>query len=109
MEEDNKTVHVDADDLFSALGFDEDEARDLSMKSRLFIQLKQQIRAKNWTQKEIGQKLDVPQSRVSELMTGKIDLISTDKLLGYIEKLGFRVEAAIVEDRREKKKTRDAA
>ena len=41
-------------------------------------------------QAEIGAKLGIPQPRVSELMMGKIDKFSSDKLIGILAKLGIR-------------------
>ena len=36
------------------------------------------------------QALDIPQPRASELIKGKVDKFSSDKLIGYLAKLGFK-------------------
>jgi predicted XRE-type DNA-binding protein len=45
-------------------------------------------------QKEIAAKLGVDESRVSDLLRGKIDSFTLDRLIGYVEKLhpGIRIQ-----------------
>jgi predicted XRE-type DNA-binding protein len=38
----------------------------------------------------------VPQPRVSELMTGKVNKFSSDKLIGFLAKVGIRFRPATV-------------
>ena len=42
------------------------------------------------------QKLNIPQPRVSELMTGKVDRFSADKLIGFLARVGIRLKPAPV-------------
>lgn len=51
-------------------------------------------REHRWMQKEVAAKLGVDESRVSDLLRGKIESFTLDRLIGYAEKLypGLRVE-----------------
>lgn len=50
-------------------------------------------REHGWMQKEVAAKLGVDESRVSDLLRGKIESFTLDRLIGYAEKLhpGLRV------------------
>lgn len=61
------------------------------IKMDLMILVRDQIDAKKASQKEIAKLLDVAQSRVSDLMKGKIDLFSVDMLLDFADKLGLKL------------------
>lgn len=78
--------------VFSDLGFDDAEAENLKLRSRLMQQLETQIRAKGLTQAEAAELLGTQQSRVSELMRGKIDRFSIDTLVSLSVKAGCHVE-----------------
>lgn len=76
--------------IFDAIADDATEAADLEFRADLMLLLRDYFRAKKASQAEIGKMLGVPQPRVSELMTGKIDKFSSDKLIGFLATLGIR-------------------
>lgn len=76
--------------IFEAITDDAEEAADLQFRADLMLLLREYFRSKDAAQAEIGAKLGIPQPRVSELMTGKIDKFSSDKLIGFLAKLGIR-------------------
>lgn len=80
------------DNIFDAITTDAGEAADLKFRSDLMIMLRDYFKAKQWTQADVMKKLGVPQPRVSELVTGKIQVVSADKLIRYLAKLGFFLE-----------------
>ena len=51
-------------------------------------------REHGWMQKEIAEKLGVDESRISDLLRGKIESFTLDRLIGYAEKLhpGLRIK-----------------
>lgn len=51
-------------------------------------------RAHGWMQKEIAEKIGVDESRISDLLRGKIESFTLDRLIGYAEKLhpGLRIQ-----------------
>jgi len=54
------------------------------------------IRDQGWTQAEAAQRLDISQSRVSDLVRGKWDKFSLDMLITLAVRAGKRVELRLV-------------
>ena len=92
--------HVDASDLFGAMGFNKDESAQMSAKSRLYTMFKRRVREKGLTRQQLSETLHEPQPRVSDLMTGKLDKFSMEKLIFYFDCLGARVDFIVQEERR---------
>lgn len=47
---------------------------------------------RGWNQTQIAARLGISQPRVSELVNGNIHTLSSDKLIGYLAKIGFRIK-----------------
>lgn len=69
---------------------DKKTGADLQFRSDMLILLDQYFEKKNWSQKEIAKALKISQPRVSELLNGKINLFSSDKLIGFLGILEIR-------------------
>ena len=76
--------------IFDAITDDSGEAADLEFRADLMLVMRSIFEDRNWGQTEIMDALAIPQPRVSELVRGKVDKVSSDKLIGYLAKLGFR-------------------
>lgn len=76
--------------IFEAITDDKVEAADLEFRSDLLIVLRGIFEANGWKQADIMAALNIPQPRASELVRGKIDKFSSDKLIGYLSLLGIR-------------------
>lgn len=74
------------------LGFTPERAAALKLKTELHSAIVRLVKEKNLSSRQIEKLLDVPQPRVSELLTGKISKMSAEKLTGYLFRLGRRVE-----------------
>ena len=61
------------------------------------------IKKRNLTQKETSELLDIPQSKVSCLVNGKLSMFSLDHLLMLLNKLGRDVEIIIKPKLKEEK------
>ena len=82
--------------IFEAIVDDTQEAADLQFRSDLMLVLRDIFEMKKWGQAEIGQALEIPQPRVSELVNGKVHKFSSDKLIGFLAMLGFRFKPTFV-------------
>lgn len=80
--------------IFDAITDDTAEAADLQFRAELMLALRDYCDGKGWSRAQISENLGVAQSRVSELMTGKIHLASADKLILYCAKLGMKFHAS---------------
>lgn len=81
--------------VFEDLGFDRSEAENLRLRSELMRELEQLIRNSGLTQAEAAELLGIQQSRVSDLVRGKIDRFSIDTLVNLLSKAGRYVEITI--------------
>jgi predicted XRE-type DNA-binding protein len=79
------------ENIFADMGFSDEEAKELQFRSFLMNVIKRYMKLEGLTQKETALRLGTTQSRISNLIRGKIDLFSTGMLLAMLEKIGFRI------------------
>ncbi len=60
-------------------------------KANIALTIAETIRARGLTQEEAGKILQLPQPKVSDLVRGKLDKFTTDRLLRYATKLNYNV------------------
>lgn len=77
--------------VFRDVGFPDEQAEHLLIRSDLMIQVQKSIAAKGLKQAEAAKVLHVSQPRVSDLLRGRIDLFSTDTLIDMLARLGVGV------------------
>jgi predicted XRE-type DNA-binding protein len=85
------------ENIFEAITDDSAEAADLQFRADLMLVLRDYFRSQEASQLRIGQMLRIPQPRVSELMTGKVDKFSSDKLIGFLARVGIRFKPSTVQ------------
>ena len=73
------------------------EAENMKLRASLMMALDRQIRTKGWTQAQAARRLGITQSRISDLLRGKITLFSIDTLVGMVAGAGLRVEMRVGE------------
>ena len=61
------------------------------MKAQLAALIVRIVNERGLSQKKLGALWRVPQPRVSEVMTGKLALVSIDRLVEFLGALGFEV------------------
>ncbi len=85
-----------SDNIFVDLGFSEQEAEELLLKSHLFHKLQDAIRDSKTTQTEIARLLGTDQSKVSKILRGKMSDFSIDRITSYLLKLRWdlRIDAS---------------
>jgi len=66
----------------------EQDRLELKMKADLHQDILKLIRKKKLTPRQLEKLFDIPQPRVSELLRGKLSLLSISKLLYYAHLLG---------------------
>jgi predicted XRE-type DNA-binding protein len=82
---------VTSGNVFEDLGFSQEESRVLSLKAQLAAMLVRVVRERQLTQKDLGEIWGVPQPRVSEVLTGKLTLISIERLIAFLGLLGVEI------------------
>jgi predicted XRE-type DNA-binding protein len=74
---------------FKNMGFDSVTEKNLYFKSTLMSIIVRHIQDNKISQRRAATFFNISQPRVSDLMSGKIDLFSSDTLLNMIEKIKF--------------------
>ena len=77
--------------VFEELGFSREESRVLALKAQLAALIVHVVEDRGLNQKKLGVLWGVPQPRVSEVMTGKLSVISIDRLVEFLGALGVDV------------------
>ena len=96
-------VTASTGNVFRDLGFRGDEAEHLLIRADLMIEVQKLIAARRLKQREAAEILGVSQPRVSDLLSGRIDLFSTDALIDVLARLGARVRLTVKPGRRKLK------
>lgn len=85
--------------VFKDLGFGDEEAEHLRIRSTLMSAICRIIADQALTQAEAARVFGVSQPRISNLTRGRIDLFSIDTLVDMLARVGSRVEVTISPDR----------
>jgi predicted XRE-type DNA-binding protein len=86
----SRVAHISRGDVFDDLGFSPKKTASLKLKSDLHQKIVR--RAQGYSQQELQSILSETQSRVSQLMRGKIAGFTLDMLVFYAESLGIHAE-----------------
>lgn len=85
--------------VFQDLGFSKAEAANLLVRSELMMEIQKIIEREGLTQKDAAKRLGVTQPKVSNLLNGKIDTFTIDKLVNMLARVGRRTDVKVVRDR----------
>ena len=88
-------VRRSSGNVFRDLGFSNEEAENLKMRTDLMIRLSKLIEARRLTQAQAARLFDVTQPRISDLVRGKIDRFSIDTLVAMLGHAGVRVQIVV--------------
>jgi predicted XRE-type DNA-binding protein len=86
-----KTKGDGPNNVFEDLGFSRQESLLLSLKAQLAALIVRVVHERGLKQKELGALWGVPQPRMSEVMTGKLSLVSVDRLAAFLGALGIEL------------------
>lgn len=81
--------------VFRDLGFAEEEAHNLLLRSELMICIEKFVKASGLTQAAAAKRLGITQPRLNALLKSKIELFSLDALVNIATHAGLRVELRI--------------
>lgn len=93
-------VQRSSGNVFRDLGFSNDEAENLRVRSELMISLSKLVEERGLTQAQAAKLLGVTQPRINDLTRGKIQLFSVDNLIEMLGHAGAHV-SVIVKERRQ--------
>lgn len=80
--------NVSKGNVFDDLGFDPAESADLALRAYLMAALREFIERQNLTQVKAAKFFGIKQPKISNIMNGKVDAISSDYLVGLLARTG---------------------
>ena len=81
--------------VFADLGFGEEEAHNLVLRSGLMLQVEKIVKDGGLTQQQAAKRLGITQPRLNQLLKGKIGEFSLDALVNMLAHAGMRVELKV--------------
>ncbi|WP_342239499.1 helix-turn-helix domain-containing protein [Inquilinus sp. OTU3971] len=90
---DGTEVEASSGNVFADLGFA--GADKLKIKSGLMIEITKAVRRLGLTQEEAGQRMRLPQPKVSALLRGDFSNLSERKLMECLNRLGYDIEITV--------------
>lgn len=88
MTDDDKLVFTNA---FELVANDSQEAADLQFRADVMLHIRKVVKSQGWKQAQVSEMLGISQPEVSNLLRGKVRFFSSDKLIGLLSKLGYKV------------------
>ena len=83
------------ENLFRTFGISSASARNLQIRSTLMIELAKFIEDRGMTQVQAADYFGVSQPYISDLMNGRIDRVSIDKLVTMLDRAGQSVTVKV--------------
>lgn len=81
--------------VFADLGFNEEQAAGMKLKSYLFMSLQEAIKNSmkkdGINQTEVAAVIGADQAKVSKILNGKLDEFSIERVTEYMQKLGYDI------------------
>lgn len=78
--------------VWDALEDDPAIAANMKLRSRLMIEIAQYVKQSGLTQKEAASQLGTTQPRLNDVLQGKIDKCTVDRLVNMLSSAGFDVD-----------------
>ena len=84
-----------SENVFKDVGFSEQEAEYLTIRSRLMIEVDRFVEESGLTKREAAKKLGINQPRLNDLLKGKIQKFSIDALVKMLSRIGVHVDVHV--------------
>lgn len=91
-------IESSSGNVFADLGLR--DAEKLKIKSGLVIEISRAIRKLGLTQEEAGNRMGIPQPKVSAMLRGDFSNLSERKLMDCLNRLGYDIEIKVKRTRR---------
>jgi predicted XRE-type DNA-binding protein len=79
--------------VFRQLGFSLDESVGLKMRAELHSSIVEVVKRRDYSRAQLAEMFETDQSRINNLMRGKIDNFKLETLVRYAETLGMNPRA----------------
>ena len=93
-------VKTPTSDVWDFLGLSENDAAELRLRVMIYEKILKEVKAGGITPRSLERVIDEQQPRVSNLLSGKLEKFSSDKLFQYLEKIAPKKKFFLREERR---------
>lgn len=83
------------DSVWDALETNPVEAANLKLRSNLMMEISAFVKKEQLTQAEAAKKLGTTQPRLNDVLKGKIDKCTVDRLVNMLAEVGYRVRLSV--------------
>jgi predicted XRE-type DNA-binding protein len=83
------------EDLARILGLGDSDAQEWRVQHALFEQLTKAVASSDLTHAEVARRAGSSRSRVTAILNGNLDKVSTDLLVRLLGAIGYRVEVSV--------------
>ena len=93
MSQEEIEVFEGSGNIFEDFGYT--DPAEAKVKADIAIRIKKIIRESGMTQEEAGEKMGIPQSKVSDIVRGKLSQFTLDRLFRFLNNLGEEIEIRV--------------
>lgn len=86
---------IASNNLLLDFGFSPEVAVNLTARADILLFIRNHIKGLKWTQRKAASEYGIPQPRIAEIMSLKIEKFSIDQLLKYLSLMGMTVKIEI--------------
>ena len=84
--------------VWDALGDSPEQAENMKLRAELMTQIRQYVESLSTTQQAAAKSLGLTQPRLNELLNGRLDRFSLDKLVNVLARAGKHVTLTVSDD-----------
>ena len=84
--------------VWDALGDSPEQAENMKLRAELMTQIRQYVESLSTTQQAAAKSLGMTQPRLNELLNGRLDRFSLDKLVNVLARAGKHVTLTVSDD-----------
>ena len=84
--------------VWDALGDSPEQAENMKLRAELMTQIRQYVESLNMAQQAAAKSLGLTQPRLNELLHGRLDRFSLDKLVNILARAGKHVTLTVSDD-----------
>ena len=84
--------------VWDALEDSPEQAENMKLRAELMTQIRQYVESLNMTQQAAAKSLGLTQPRLNELLHGRLDRFSLDKLVNVLARAGKHVTVTVSDD-----------
>ena len=95
MDKSKRTIAESPEALANALGLDRSEAQEWQVQYALLKRLRQIVRDEKLTHAEVARLGGSSRTRVTSILNGNLDHVSSDLLIRLLAALGYRVKVSV--------------